>query len=99
MAKTDDVHCSFCRLGQNEIKRMVAGRQPGTFICNNCVDLFSKQWEQNSVVVEEGTELSRISCSFHGPSEDKPGRVALAKEPGICICHRCVELCARLLSD
>lgn len=33
----DDIHCSFCYKGRDEVKKLIAGQQEGTYICDNCV--------------------------------------------------------------
>ena len=35
----DDIHCSFCNKGRDEAKKLIAGQQDGTYICDNCVQL------------------------------------------------------------
>ncbi len=39
MGKDQPFKCSFCYRTQDEVKRLVASRQPGVFICNDCVEL------------------------------------------------------------
>ena len=39
MENKQPFRCSFCGRTQDEVKRLVAGQDPGVFICNNCVEL------------------------------------------------------------
>jgi lipid II:glycine glycyltransferase (peptidoglycan interpeptide bridge formation enzyme) len=36
-ASRDELRCSFCGKGQNEVRKVVAG--PSAYICDECVDL------------------------------------------------------------
>lgn len=38
-ADEDSFRCSFCGHTQDEVRRLVAGQEPGVFICNDCVEL------------------------------------------------------------
>ena len=35
----DDIRCSFCNKGRDEVKKLIAGQQEGTYICDSCVQL------------------------------------------------------------
>jgi len=37
MSEDKELHCSFCGKGQNEVKKLVAGR--GVYICDECIDV------------------------------------------------------------
>ena len=34
---TEDLHCSFCGKSQNEVKKLIAGRN--VFICDECIEV------------------------------------------------------------
>ncbi len=37
MSEDKELHCSFCGKGQNEVKKLIAGR--GVYICDECIDV------------------------------------------------------------
>ena len=37
--KDETIRCSFCGHTQDQVRRLVAGQEPGVFICNDCVRL------------------------------------------------------------
>ena len=37
--KRTDLVCSFCGKGQDEVKKLIAGRDDGSYICDSCVEL------------------------------------------------------------
>lgn len=40
--KRSDLTCSFCGKGQDEVKKLIAGRDDGSYICESCVELCSE---------------------------------------------------------
>lgn len=61
MAKSDDsrLKCSFCGKSQEQVKKLIAG--PGTYICDECVDLCNEildeeLFDSNSSTAEETKE-------------------------------------------
>lgn len=40
--KRSDLTCSFCGKGQDEVKKLIAGRDEGSYICESCVELCSE---------------------------------------------------------
>lgn len=51
MSDKKTLYCSFCGKSQYEVRKLIAG--PGTFICNECVNLCS------SIIVDEGGLVSK----------------------------------------
>ncbi|MDE7170006.1 MAG: ATP-dependent Clp protease ATP-binding subunit ClpX [Mucispirillum sp.] len=35
----DDIRCSFCNRGPDEVKKLISGQKEGTYICDSCVEL------------------------------------------------------------
>ena len=58
----DDLRCSFCGRDQHQVRRVVAGREPGVYICNYCVELCAE-------LLEVGTEIETVL-----DDEEKPER-------------------------
>lgn len=52
----DPFRCSFCGHTQDQVRRLVAGQEPGTFICNDCVNLCSELLKEEDDVLEEDEE-------------------------------------------
>ncbi len=63
---TGNQRCSFCRRGQDEVNRLIAGPE-GVFICDECVDLCREILDEESV-------------SFKPPTEFKIERILSPKE-------------------
>ena len=56
----DDIRCSFCNKGRDEVKKLIAGQQEGTYICDNCVQLCQEVIQEDMKFngeTEEYTEL------------------------------------------
>jgi len=53
----DPFRCSFCGHTQDQVRRLVAGQEPGTFICNDCVNLCSELLRE-----EEPEEIEEIDA-------------------------------------
>jgi hypothetical protein len=51
--KNSDFACSFCGHTQEEVERLVAGQEPGVFICNDCVKLCGDLLKEEEEVEEE----------------------------------------------
>ena len=52
MGKDQPFRCAFCDRTQEEVKRLVASRQPGVFICNNCVELCADLLDEQGLSAE-----------------------------------------------
>ncbi|MBD3183787.1 ATP-dependent Clp protease ATP-binding subunit ClpX [Candidatus Poribacteria bacterium] len=63
----DPFRCSFCGSTQDEIRRLVAGQDPGVFICNDCVELCSELLKEE----EEIDDLNNVNIKVPLPSEIK----------------------------
>ncbi len=66
-ANEDPFRCSFCGHTQDEVRRLVAGQEPGVFICNDCVELCGELLKEE----EEIGELDRTSMKIPLPTEIK----------------------------
>ena len=65
---TDDpFRCSFCGHTQDQVDRLVAGQDPGVFICNNCVQLCSELLKEE----EEIDDFSHSEIKVPLPTEIK----------------------------
>jgi len=63
----DPFRCSFCGHTQEEVRRLVAGQEPGVFICNDCVELCSELLKE-----EEGLDdFDRMDIELPLPTELK----------------------------
>ncbi len=64
--------CSFCGHTQDEVHRLVAGQEPGVFICNDCVELCSellkeeKEEEEGVSAKHEGAVVPEVSAELEG---------------------------------
>ena len=64
-----DLHCSFCRKSQDQVRKLIAG--PDVYICDECVDLCIDILERESVA-----ESTTITTPLHAI-----GSCALCKLP------------------
>ncbi len=62
---SNDMFCSFCGKGKNDVKKLIAG--PTSFICDECVELC------NDIIAEESEreELSKVGSVIPKPVEIK----------------------------
>src|SRR6516165_8170479 len=37
------VHCTLCKKGDNQVKKMVQDQDTGIAMCNECIDLYARQ--------------------------------------------------------
>ncbi|HPI97984.1 MAG TPA: ATP-dependent Clp protease ATP-binding subunit ClpX [Synergistales bacterium] len=65
----NDLHCSFCGKGQDEVQKLIAG--PGVYICNECVHLC------NLILNEEGEDSIQGEVILETPLEDLPKPLAI----------------------
>ena len=63
----DSFHCSFCGHTQDEVRRLVAGQEPGVFICNDCVELCGELLKEE----EEIDEFDSLNVKLLLPAEIK----------------------------
>ncbi len=59
--------CSFCGHTQEEVRRLVAGQEPGVFICNDCVELCGELLREE----EEIDEYDHVDLKLPLPTEIK----------------------------
>ena len=62
--KKNDLHCSFCGKGQDEVQKLIAG--PGVYICNECVHLC------NLILNEEVEDADKIEAVLETPLQELP---------------------------
>ncbi len=79
--KDEPFRCSFCGHTQDQVRRLVAGQEPGVFICNDCVrlcgDLVSDEAELDEETPEQegnGT-LAHFSESSAFAYFEKAGKI------------------------
>jgi len=65
--KNSALACSFCGHTQEEVRRLVAGQEPGVFICNDCVKLCDDLLKEEEEVEEEEEEKE----ATEGEEEEK----------------------------
>ena len=63
----DSFRCSFCGHTQEEVRRLVAGQEPGVFICNDCVELCSELLREE----EEIDSVDHLDTKLPLPTEIK----------------------------
>ncbi len=56
----DDIHCSFCNKGRDEAKKLIAGQQDGTYICDNCVQLCLEVIQDDIKYNKQSQEYSEL---------------------------------------
>ncbi len=56
----DDIHCSFCNKGRDEAKKLIAGQQDGTYICDNCVQLCLEVIQDDIKYKKQSQEYSEL---------------------------------------
>ena len=59
--------CSFCGHTQEEVRRLVAGQEPGVYICNDCVELCGELLREE----EEIDEYDHVDVKLPLPTEIK----------------------------
>ena len=105
--------CSFCGKTQDEVAKVVAG--PGTYICNNCVDVCNivfrkenvlvepKRWqvEGKAIGVDVNPRLRRFFLETSCGFCAKPTKQVdgLIGDDQVRICNECVGLCNEILDD
>ena len=62
--RKNDLHCSFCGKGQDEVQKLIAG--PGVYICNECVHLC------NLILNEEVEDADKIEAVLETPLQELP---------------------------
>lgn len=62
--RKNDLHCSFCGKGQDEVQKLIAG--PGVYICNECVHLC------NLILNEEVEDHDNVEAVLDTPLEELP---------------------------
>lgn len=62
--RKNDLHCSFCGKGQDEVQKLIAG--PGVYICNECVHLC------NLILNEEVEAADKIEAVLETPLQELP---------------------------
>lgn len=67
--RKNDLHCSFCGKGQDEVQKLIAG--PGVYICNECVHLC------NLILNEEVEDRENIEPVLDTPLEELPKPTAI----------------------
>lgn len=67
--RKNDLHCSFCGKGQDEVQKLIAG--PGVYICNECVHLC------NLILNEEVEDKENIEPVLDTPLEELPKPTAI----------------------
>ena len=81
-------NCSFCSKNQDQVQRIIAG--PGVYICDECVDLISKEDAGGAAVTNR--------CSFCGKKHQQV--VYVYRSPaGVNICSECIDLCREIIDD
>ena len=63
----DSFRCSFCGHTQDEVHRLVAGQEPGVFICNDCVELCGELLKEE----EEIDDFDGLNLKTPLPTEIK----------------------------
>jgi ATP-dependent Clp protease ATP-binding subunit ClpX len=63
----ESYRCSFCGHTQDEVRRLVAGQDPGVFICNDCVELCSELLKEE----EEIDDFEQLNIKLPLPTEIK----------------------------
>jgi ATP-dependent Clp protease ATP-binding subunit ClpX len=66
-AGEDSFRCSFCGHTQDEVRRLVAGQEPGVFICNDCVELCGELLTEE----EDIDEFDSLDVELPLPTEIK----------------------------
>ena len=87
--------CSFCGRNQEEVRRLVAGQEPGVFICNGCVEDLKEERDTD----KERYYTGEAKCSFCGHLRDDVGFMIQARESDEFICNDCLYLCGELLEE
>lgn len=63
----ETLRCSFCGHNQEEVRRLVAGQEPGVYICNDCVELCGELLKEE----EEIDEFEHADVKLPLPTEIK----------------------------
>jgi len=63
----DPFRCSFCGHTQDEVHRLVAGQEPGVFICNDCVELCGELLKEE----DEINDFDHLDMQVPLPTEIK----------------------------
>ncbi len=48
----EDIYCSFCGKPQSRAKKLIAGTQPGTYICDSCVNICMSIIDEDEMPIE-----------------------------------------------
>ncbi|MBD3183696.1 hypothetical protein GF312_15510 [Candidatus Poribacteria bacterium] len=75
----DPFKCSFCGQSQDEVERLVAGQDPGVFICNDCISLCS------DLLKEDGVKPKKLIQATNAEVMDTARTIEIAAK-------RCLEL-------
>ncbi|HEX6444632.1 MAG TPA: ClpX C4-type zinc finger protein [Streptosporangiales bacterium] len=98
----DDLGCTFCGLGKDDVTRLVAG--PAVYICDACVESAGavgadrQPRRAGTTLLEVAGEPGALTCSFCGRQPGADGYLVTASV-GARICDRCVRLCDEIIAD
>ena len=80
--------CSFCKRGQQEVKKLVAG--PTVFICDACVRRYTENLTQTRAHELHRVDGGRI-CSFCGLTPTETRHLDGVEDAAVC--NECLGLC------
>lgn len=98
---SNDLACTFCGLGKNEVSRLVAG--PGVYICDACVATARRVGDDRrtrragAISLEVADDPGMLACSFCGKAPRATGYL-VTTPVGARICDECVRLCDEIIA-
>lgn len=93
-SKRQSYACSFCRKGQEQVLRLIAG-PGGVFICDECVAAFQNENKGN---LGREPRYDGVHCSFCGKIREKVSFLVEGPHK-IYICDECLDLCREIIDE
>ena len=96
------VTCSFCGMGKDQERRLVAG--PGVAVCDRCVRsalevvVEGAHREPGLKLVDDSRQEQAWACSFCGKPLRRVGRLVRGRG-GIHVCGECLDLSTEILRE